>query len=158
MREQLLIEYDKIDKQNILDEDVRRLLAAARGRLADSYSPYSKFRVAAALLLDSGEIISGANQENAAFPSCLCAEQVAFAAAASQAPGQKILKTLISTSSLEHEPAAPCGNCRQVIAEFENRQDSSIVILLEGKDFIYQFDSIKSLLPLGFAGGHFMHP
>lgn len=119
-----------------------------------SYSPYSKFKVGAAVLLENGEIISGANQENASYPLCLCAEQVALHRASVAYPGIKVLAiavTAISKSMTFNTPPPPCGACRQVIAEYEHRHQHDIRIILGIPDGMqYVIDSAKTILPLHF--------
>jgi cytidine deaminase len=120
----------------------------------NSHSPYSNFRVGAAILLESGEIILGSNQENAAYPSGLCAERVAIFSCGAQHPKKKILAIAISASTSKFdlkEILAPCGACRQSMLEFEYKQKSNIKILLKGADRqVVEFASVKDLLPIPF--------
>ncbi len=130
-------------------EDVELLQKAEKAR-KNSYSPYSKFSVGAALLLESGETVLGSNQENASFPAGLCAEGVALFSAGANFPKEKIRAIAVTTSSKQH-PASPCGICRQSIAEYENKQKAPIRILMKGEEGpIYACNSISDLLPLGF--------
>ena len=119
-----------------------------------AYAPYSNFRVGTAILLDNGKIILGSNQENAAYPSGLCAERVAIYHAGSVHPDAKILQMAISAASDTNptlEPIPPCGACRQSIAEYEFKQDYPIEIYFMGeKGKIFKSDSLKNLLPLAF--------
>ena len=118
-----------------------------------SYAPYSQFQVGAAALLNNGEIIQGNNQENAAYPSGLCAERVTLFFANANYPDipVKMLALAAQTGgSYTDGHVAPCGACRQVILETENRFNQPIRILMYGKDDIYIVDSIKALLPLHF--------
>lgn len=136
------------------DED-QILLARAKEATLKSYAPYSNFKVGAAILLDSGEIVSGANQENAAYPACLCAERVALSAMTAQFPNKKPIKIAVvarnENKPLE-APAAPCGECRQVIFEFEKRYEHPIEILLRGEvGKIYKVSSAADMLPLAFS-------
>lgn len=137
-----------------LSESEQQLLKEARAALHKAYAPYSKFKVGAALRLMNNAIISGANQENAAYPMCLCAEQVALAAAASTYPGVPVVAMAIVVESENHlieQPAAPCGACRQVISETEDRHKHNITIFLQGSQGdIYKVESGKLLLPLSF--------
>lgn len=130
------------------------LLQQAQKALQLTYAPYSKFQVGAAVRLANGEIILGGNQENAAYPMCLCAEQAALAAAHTQFPNIKIEAIAITVKNEKlqiNQPAAPCGSCRQVIAETELRHQQDIAILLRGETGpIYKLVSGKALLPLGF--------
>ena len=119
-----------------------------------SYAPYSQFKVGAAVLLEDGEIISGSNQENAAYPSGLCAERVAIFTAKAKYPDKpiKVIAVTAKTDNFEvNSPITPCGACRQVIAETEKRQNSKIRILMKGETGpILSADGIESLLPLVF--------
>ena len=137
-----------------LDELAQSLLRAAEGVIDDAYAPYSEFHVAAAVRLDSGEIVTGTNQENAAYPSGLCAERVALFSAASQLKGKQITDIAIIAKSKEFEldhPVAPCGACRQVMLEFRLRQEKSIRVILRGsKGNLYTLSDIQGLLPLFF--------
>ena len=120
----------------------------------NAYAPYSKFRVGAAILLDNGEIIVGSNQENAAYPSGLCAERVAIFYAGATYPEATILKMAITAASDNNKtttPVPPCGACRQSIAEYEIRQDTPIEINYMGETgSIHQSSSLKNLLPFMF--------
>jgi cytidine deaminase len=119
-----------------------------------AYAPYSKFRVGAAILLDNEQIVVGSNQENAAYPSGLCAERVAIFHAGSIYPDAKILKIVISATSDTNTtkvPVPPCGSCRQSIAEYEIRQNTPIKIYYMGETGeIHQSESLKNLLPFMF--------
>lgn len=121
-----------------------------------AYAPYSGFQVGVALLLDNGEIVQGANQENAAYPMCICAEPVALSRAKVQYPEAKIKWMAIrvkNTAKPALEPAAPCGACRQIISEYEGRQQAPIGLLLQGQEgAVYKFPEIAPLLPLSFSG------
>lgn len=132
----------------------RELIETATQALEDSYSPYSNFKVGAALLLDNGQIIKGSNQENASYPLCLCAERVAFAAAAVQFPKNKVITLAVtakSASRIMDEPISPCGACRQVIREVELKHDQDMRIILRGETGdIYIFENGSALLPFSF--------
>lgn len=129
-------------------------MEAAEEAREKAYAPYSNFRVGAALLLDNGEIITGNNQENVAYPSGLCAERVAIFFAGSQFPNTKILQLAVTARSEKktlNEPIPPCGACRQSIAEYEIKQNHPIEIFFMGETGeVYKTDSIKVLLPLLF--------
>jgi cytidine deaminase len=146
---------DELDPEE-LSEDVKRLKAEAEKAREKSYSPYSRFKVGAALLLDDGTIISANNQENAAFPSGMCAERVAIWYAGAQFPGKKILKMFITARSETHvleKPVPPCGACRQSIAEYEIKQHAPIEIYFMGeKGKIWRSPSLRNILPLLFDG------
>ena len=134
--------------------DIQNLMIQAVAIRKNAYAPYSQFRVGAALLLDNGKIILGSNQENAAYPSGLCAERVAVFQAGSIYPRAKILKMAITAASDTNQttaPIPPCGACRQSIAEYEIKQDTPIEIYFMGEiGAIYKSDSLKNLLPFMF--------
>ncbi len=136
-----------------LDEESLRLLEEADKATEDAYAPYSAFRVGAALLLENGKIITGNNQENAAYPSGLCAERVAVFYAGARYPDVPIVAMgLIARNrdGITREPAYPCGACRQVLLEAENRSGKAIRIIMAGKDTVEVVDSVKDLLPKNF--------
>ncbi len=143
-----VIEY-KIDD---LPDDIKKLISSASSALSSAYAPYSNFKVGAAVLLQNGKSITGSNQENAAYPSGLCAERVAFFSAASKYPNEKIVAIAVTTSEGLAEPVAPCGSCRQVMIEYELRQQSDIKIYLAlsaGK--VYCVKRVADLLPMAFS-------
>ena len=137
-----------------LPNDIQNLMEEAVAVRKKAYAPYSKFRVGAALLLDNEQIVLGSNQENAAYPSGLCAERVAIYQAGAIYPEAKILKMAITAASDSNKtiaPIPPCGACRQSIAEYETRQESPIEIYFMGETGdIYKSDSLKNLLPFMF--------
>lgn len=141
------------DKVN-LPEEIQSLMEQAIVIRKNAYAPYSKFRVGCAILLDNGNVVLGSNQENAAYPSGLCAERVAIFQAGSLYPNAKILKMAISATSDEKkvlEPIPPCGSCRQSISEYEIKQDTPIEIFFMGESGpIYKSDSVRNLLPFMF--------
>ena len=145
------LEYDSLDE---LPKDIQNLMNQAVEIRKKAYAPYSQFRVGAALLLDNGKIVLGSNQENAAYPSGLCAERVAIFHAGSIYPEAKILKMAITAASDTNQtkaPIPPCGSCRQSIAEYEIKQDTPIEIYFMGEiGSIYQSASLKNLLPFMF--------
>ena len=134
--------------------DVQDLMAHAMAIREMAYAPYSHFKVGAALLLENGIVVTGNNQENAAYPSGMCAERVAIWSAGAQYPDKKILKMAITARSENHrleQPIPPCGACRQAIAEYEIKQESPIEIYFMGEiGKIYKSDSLHDLLPLIF--------
>ncbi len=136
-----------------LPEQYKLLVDEAKRVTGDAYAPYSKFNVGAALLLENGEVVSGTNQENAAYPSGLCAERVTMFYANSRypnvAPKALAIATFVDGDFLE-EPITPCGACRQVLLESEVRYGVNIDVLLYGKKGIYKISSVKDLLPLSF--------
>ena len=144
------IEYSSPDEMEPQD---RELVAAALEARGGSYSPYSKFRVGAALRLVDGTIIKGANQENIAYPSGLCAERTAMFAAGANYPGVAF-DTLAVAGGNGNEvcemPAAPCGACRQVMAEYQKLYDRPLKVILIGTHAIYKFSKVDDILPLIF--------
>lgn len=146
--------YEIYSGSTELTEPQRDLLGQARDKLLNAYAPYSEFRVAAAIELANGEVIVGTNQENAAYPSGLCAERVAIFAAKSQYPDERIVRIAI-TAQGHHDilvPIPPCGACRQVMLEYELNQYEPIELILSGtKGKIYTLSNVRSLLPLYFS-------
>jgi cytidine deaminase len=145
--------YNEYDRTEELNPDDRELIFAARESAINAYAPYSKFRVGAAVRLESGIIVRGSNVENAAFPSGICAERNALSNSISNHPNDKPVSIAIAAlkeDGLTEEPVPPCGNCRQVIAEEELRTGNQIRILLSGKNKTLVIESIRSLLPLQF--------
>lgn len=144
----------KVYQYNELSEEDRKLIDMAKEATKRSYAPYSKFSVGAAALLANGETVTGTNQENAAYPSGLCAERTTLFYANSQYPDQAV-KTLAIAARTENDfldsPIPPCGACRQVILETEKRYNQPIRILLYGKENIYIIEGIEDLLPLSFS-------
>jgi cytidine deaminase len=143
--------YDTIPE---LPLDIQNLMEQAVAVRKNAYAPYSNFRVGVAILLDNGKIVLGSNQENAAYPSGLCAERVAIFYAGAIYPEAKILKMAITAASdtnTTKSPIPPCGACRQSIAEYETRQNVPIEIYFMGElGAIYKSASLKNLLPFMF--------
>lgn len=134
------------------------LLKTAQKAVKAAYAPYSNFYVGAALLLENGKVVIGNNQENAAYPSGLCAERVAVYQAGAKYPGVSI-KTIAITCKAKkqpvNEPVSPCGACRQAIAEYESRYEKPIRIIMSGESGkVIVASSIESLLPLVFNQKH----
>jgi cytidine deaminase len=143
--------YTELTELNLQEQT---LLKAAQNACDKAYAPYSNFHVGAAVLLKNGNIIEGVNQENAAYPSGLCAERVAFFNSGVLFPNEEILQVAIAarkSNLLEFVAATPCGACRQVMAEFEDRQNHPIsVIFRTESQKIVKVKSISDLLPLKF--------
>jgi cytidine deaminase len=141
------------DKED-MPTDVQDLMQQAIEVRKNAYAPYSKFRVGVAIALDNGEVIVGSNQENAAYPSGLCAERVAIFYAGAKYPDAKVLKMAITAASDTNQttaPIPPCGSCRQSIAEYEIKQEMPIEIYFMGEiGLVYKSDSLKNLLPFMF--------
>ena len=137
-----------------LNDEQREVVAVAKEQTQNSYCPYSGFHVGAAAKLANGVIMRGANQENAAYPSGLCAERTAVFAAGAQYPEEAVTKLAIACYTDGHftkEPGSPCGACRQVMLETEHRYDGKMEVLLYGEDEIFVFESAADLLPLIFV-------
>ncbi len=142
------IGYDELDCRR------RHLVDLAREATGRSYAPYSRFCVGAAIELDNGEIVTGSNQENAAYPSGTCAERTAAFYAHATYPDAKfkaIAVAAISTDGKEiADPVAPCGACRQALLEYETLAQHDVEVILIGSKKIYILPSVKSTLPLAF--------
>lgn len=137
-----------------LSQSDRELVSAAMEATKGSYAPYSKFRVGAAARLANGLVFTGANQENAAYPSGLCAERTTLFAANAQYPDQPVLALAIAArkgNRFMSTPISPCGACRQVISGVEDRFGHPVRILLYGTEGIYECNGIDALLPLRFV-------
>jgi cytidine deaminase len=147
--------YDHIDE---LLEDERKVMDAAIEATQTSYSPYSGFKVGAALLMEDDTIIQGSNQENAAYPSGMCAERVAIWKAGATFPGKKVKKIAIAVKASHRTmdtPVGPCGACRQTLLEYEINQEESMEILFMGEvGKIVKVNSISDLLPFSFDGSY----
>ena len=137
-----------------LTETERTLIESAIKATETSYAKYSNFKVGAAALLSGGTIVTGSNQENASYPLGLCAESTTIFAANSQYPDQAVVTLCIAAKNERDEllpdPITPCGACRQVILEEENRYGKPVKMILYGTKYIYVIDDIKDILPLAF--------
>ena len=152
---QQFIAYEELDSAHDLTAAERATWQAARDATAHAYAPYSGFHVGAALLLADGTVFCGTNQENAAYPSGLCAERTAlFGLAASQPAHCSITGMAVAARPLDGDfgPAFPCGACRQVMLEYETRQGQAIPLLLPGRaGTILRFSSLAALMPFSFS-------
>lgn len=138
---------------NELSKEDKNLVESAEKFLDNAYAPYSKFNVSCALLLDNGQIINGTNQENAAYPSGICAERTTIFYANSMYPNSRVETMAIiakTNGKILEIPITPCGSCRQVILESQIRQKSPIKIILVGTKKCFIINSITDLLPLSF--------
>ena len=143
-------EFDSVEQMSLEDQ---ALVAAALDAQKGSYSPYSHFQVGAALRLADGTIVKGANQENAAYPSGLCAERTAMFYAHANYPGVPFESLAVAGSDhgvLCESPASPCGSCRQVMAEFERTSGRPLSIILIGSKRIRKFGKVDDILPFVF--------
>jgi len=155
MKELVLKSVIKVCQKEELTAEECHLIDMAIEATNRSYAPYSHFHVGAAVRLENGVEVIGCNQENAAYPSGLCAERTALFSAGAQYPDIPVTMLAIAArgtdGELTEEPTGPCGSCRQVIIESETRAKHSIRILLYGKKYVYVIDGIKELMPLSFS-------
>ena len=147
-------ELDVFEDQSQLPQEIQKVMKQAIQARDHAYAPYSSFKVGAALLMDNNEVVIGSNQENASYPSGLCAERTAIYYAGAKYPQMLIKAIAISAKSLHKEitsPIPPCGACRQAISEYEVNQEKGIPIYFMGeKGKEYRAKSIKELLPFIF--------
>ncbi len=143
--------YDDLNELTPADKVLMTQAVAAR---KNAYAPYSKFSVGAAVSMANGEVVIGSNQENASYPSGLCAERVAIFHAGATFPGVAVKTVAITATSDTYQvtvPAAPCGNCRQAMFEYEFKQKEPIRLLLMGETgTIIECGAVADILPLGF--------
>jgi len=152
-KKKLEFEYIEVNQLDTLDDQDIKLIEKAKEASKTAYAPYSKFHVGAAVLLDNGEIILGSNQENAAYPSGICAERTALYYAGSQYPDASVMSiaiTAYSDGSFVRFPISPCGSCRQVIIEAQQRHDSKIRIIMYGSEMTRIVENAYDLLPFPF--------
>lgn len=147
--------YNNVSQLSTEEQSLMQQAVEARKK---AYAPYSKFNVGAAILLDDGTVVVGNNQENAAYPSGMCAERVAIWRAGSEFPKMKVKKIAITAASSDMEvnkPVGPCGACRQALYEYEFNQKEPIEIIFMGEtgDIVKVF-SLKSLLPFSFDSSY----
>lgn len=151
---QITIPVEAVDFNELSELD-RKLVEMAREATYRSYSPYSHFRVGAAIALDNGEIVVGSNQENVAYPSGTCAERSACFYAGARYPDAKFLTIAIAARDTDgnfvEQPIAPCGACRQALLENELRAGHNVRVILTGKDRLYILPSVRSTLPFAFT-------
>jgi cytidine deaminase len=154
IEKEIKIQYTSFESESDLNKNTFQLFEEAKKALYTAYSPYSNFQVGAALKLSNGEIIRGSNQENAAYPSGLCAERTAIFYAGSQFPDEIIEEIFVLARRTGDEkivPACPCGACRQVLLEYETKQNKPIAIAFKmEKDGYIQLNSVSDLLPFKF--------
>ncbi len=156
MQKSLTLNFQEyVDSRQLAPQDAE-LLSRATAALPNSYSPYSKFKVAAAARLEDGTVVAAANTENAAYPMCICAEPNAMAAAAALRPGMPVVAMAITVKApgkILDSPASPCGSCRQILSEHEGRFGHSMRLILRGETGpVYLFERASHLLPFGFSG------
>ena len=147
--------FQDIDELSTVDKN---LMEAAIQAAKNAYAPYSGFSVGAALLMEDNSIITGNNQENAAYPSGMCAERVAIWKAGSSYPNKKVKKiaiTAVSSNKQLDKPVGPCGACRQTLLEYEVNQKEDMEILFMGEiGNVVKANSIASLLPFSFDSSY----
>lgn len=147
--------YEDINQLSVVD---RNLMEAAIEATKTAYAPYSGFKVGAALLMEDDSIITGNNQENAAYPSGMCAERVAIWKAGSSFPNKKIKKiaiTAVSSNKQLDKPVGPCGACRQTMLEYEINQAEDVEVIFMGEvGKVVKANSIASLLPFSFDSSY----
>lgn len=150
---EIQIKYNEFGHDELNAED-KKLVEIAIDAAKKAYAPYSHFRVGAAVLLDDGTVVSGSNQENAAYPSGLCAERVALFYANAKYPNKSVdcitIVVIDPEEKITSQLVSPCGSCRQVISETEMRYGKDIRLLLVSEKTIMEFKSIQDLLPLSF--------
>ena len=153
MKEKNLVTKIRVYSYNELSEADKKLIDLAKSATGRAYAPYSRFNVGAALLLANGEIVTGSNKENVAFPSGTCAERTTCFYAGATYPGVGFVKLAIAAfhnGAFTPSPVSPCGACRQVLAEYERLGGGKLEILLYGDNEIYVLDEVSALLPLVF--------
>ncbi len=152
------LQYNCYKDSTEMNPSDAELLTKAREAVKTSYSPYSKFAVGAAVKLSNGQIVMGSNQENAAYPSGLCAERVAMFAAAAQFPNEAIESIAIAIESPKHDtegPIAPCGACRQVMIEYEHLHQHPMSVIMDAeKGNVVKVNKASDLLPFDFHADH----
>ena len=153
-KKEFRISIEEYARMQELPQEDRQLMELAEAAIEDAYAAYSHYRVGAALRLSNGEVFTGNNQENAAYPSGLCAERVAMFYAKSQYPEESI-ETVAIAAKADHftikEAVAPCGACRQVMAEYQNQQNNPIRVIMKGEEGpVLAVGSVNTLLPLMF--------
>ena len=155
IKEELKFTVEVYESSDELNQEDAFLLSEARSVTQFAYAPYSNFQVGAVAKLVNGEVVSGTNQENAAYPAGICAERSLISTAASNHPGVAIQTMAVTYNNLKGDsntPVSPCGICRQVISEFQNRFKTPIRIILSGMNGKVQvIDNAGYLLPLAFS-------
>ena len=150
---EIKIAYQEFSSHDQLEEKDKELVLAAIEAPKNSYAPYSRFNVGAAVRLEEGEIICGANQENAAYPSGTGAERTALFYASASRPDTSMTAIAIAATQegkLCQKPVTPCGACRQVMSQYQLKSGTPMSILLVGADIVWKFERVDDLLPLMF--------
>ena len=147
------ISYQEFASLDELNAEDRELAHAAIEGMQGSYAPYSHFNVGAAVRMTNGQIVRGANQENAAFPSGLCAERTAMFAASAKYPDKEMVSIALAGGvygRITDEPATPCGACRQVMAQYQMRSGQPMHIIIGSAGKIQVFDGVEMIMPFIF--------
>lgn len=147
------IQYEEYSSVEELNAEDRELAQAAIEAMSGAYAPYSHFHVGAAVRLSTGKIVKGANQENAAFPSGLCAERTAMFAAGAKYPDKDMRSIAIAGGvygRLSNHPATPCGACRQVMAQYQTKAGKPLSVIMVADGKIWKFEKVDDLLPMIF--------
>ena len=150
---QIDIKFEEYGSISELSAEDRELAQAAIEGMRGSYAPYSHFNVGAAVRMSNGQIVRGANQENAAFPSGLCAERTAMFAAGAKYPDKDMRSIALCGGlygKLTEEPATPCGACRQVMAQYQAKAGHPLSVIMVGAKKIWKFEKVDDILPLIF--------
>ena len=153
MDKELVIKYEEYDLAALPDAAGRELMQRAVEAADGAYAPYSHFHVGAAVRLSNGVVVKGANQENAAFPSGLCAERTAMFSAGANYPDKDMESIAIAGGvhgRLAKAPATPCGACRQVMAQYQTKAGKPMSVIMVGDGCIWKFDRVDDILPLIF--------
>jgi len=150
----LTVSFKEFSGDDELQAEEKALLAEAKQAMDRAYAPYSTYNVGAAVLLDNGEIITGNNQENVAYPSGICAERVALFYASSRFPDIPVKAIAITAKAKDfkiNQPVTPCGSCRQVMAETETRFGNKMKLIMKGENGkIIMVEGVNNILPLMF--------
>ena len=149
----ITINFQEFSSMDELNAEDRELAQAAIEGMKGSYAPYSHFNVGAAVRMSNGQIVRGANQENAAFPSGLCAERTAMFAAGAKYPDKEMRSLALAGGiygRITDEPATPCGACRQVMAQYQAKAGAPMSIIMVGAKKIWKFEKVDDILPLIF--------
>ena len=150
---EIRIQYREYSSVEEMSPEDRELAAEALKAMQGAYAPYSHFHVGAAVRMSNGQIVRGANQENAAFPSGLCAERTAMFAAGARYPDKDMLGIAIAggvMGRLAKEPVTPCGACRQVMAQYQAKSGKPMSVIMMSADRILKFEKVDDILPLIF--------
>ena len=150
---EIKISYQEYETLDQLEPKDKELAQAAIEATALAYAPYSKFNVGAAVMFEDGVIVKGANQENAAYPSGICAERTALFYASASRPDKAMAEIAIAAQQngeLVERPVTPCGACRQVMAQYQTKSGIPMEVILVGSDKILKFSKVEDLLPFIF--------